>query len=130
MNLARPFVRRPVASSLIAVALVLLGGVTGAEGRRDAALGPLRRARGEHVLGDDEQVQRGIGGVAAISERRARRVTPCRAKRHQPFAKRRDNGATKSEGLASVAQNRDYVVHTLVRAEKNEPPTVSPTNHP
>ena len=45
------------------VALVLLGGVTGAEGRRDAALGPLGRARGEHVLGDDEQVQRGIGGV-------------------------------------------------------------------
>ena len=40
------------------VALVLLGGVAGAEGRRDAALRPLGRARGEHVLGDDEQVER------------------------------------------------------------------------
>ena len=74
--------------------------------------------------------QRGSGGAAAIPERRARRVTPCRAKRRQPFAKRRDNGATKSGGLASVAQNRDYVVHTAVRAEENERPTASPTNRP
>ena len=39
------------------VALVLLGGVAGAERGRDAALGPLGRAGGEHVLGDDEEVQ-------------------------------------------------------------------------
>lgn len=50
--------------------------------------------------------------------------------RRQPFAKRRDNGATKSEGLASVAQNCDYVIHTAARAGENELPTASPTNHP
>ena len=47
------------------VALVLLGGVAGPERGRDAALRPLGGAGGEHVLGDDEQVQRGVGGVDA-----------------------------------------------------------------
>ena len=37
------------------VVLVLLGGVAGPEGRRDAALGPLGGAGVEDVLGDDEQ---------------------------------------------------------------------------
>ena len=45
------------------VALVLLGGVARAERRRDAALRPLRRAGVEDVLGDDEQVERRVGGV-------------------------------------------------------------------
>ena len=39
---------------------------------------------------------------------------------HQPFAKRRDNGATKSGGLASVAQNRDYVIHPLGPEKMND----------
>ena len=47
------------------VVLVLLGGVAGPEGGGDAALGPLRGARGEDVLGDDEEVERGISGVDA-----------------------------------------------------------------
>ena len=38
------------------VELVLLGGVAGAERGGDAALGPLGRAGGEHVLGDDEDL--------------------------------------------------------------------------
>ncbi len=50
--------------------------------------------------------------------------------RDQPFARRRDNGATKSEGLATMAQNRDYVVHTAARSGENEPPIPSPTNRP
>ena len=38
------------------VLLVLLGSVTGAEGRGDPALGPLRRTRAEHVLGDHQDL--------------------------------------------------------------------------
>ena len=38
------------------VALVLLGGVPGTERRGDAALGPLGRARRQHVLGDDQDL--------------------------------------------------------------------------
>ena len=47
------------------VVLVLLGGVTRAEGRGDAALGPLGRAGVEDVLGDDQDLARPGRGAAA-----------------------------------------------------------------
>ena len=47
------------------VALVLLGGVARPQRSRDAALRPLGGAGGQDVLGDHQQVQRGVGGVDA-----------------------------------------------------------------
>src|ERR1019366_4674512 len=53
--------------------------------------------------------KRRSGAAPATRERRARRATPCRPNEPtQPFAKRRDNGAPTSEGLALVARTRLY----------------------